>query len=53
MTFELFGTMASNGPVIPGADECGALAGETKVLGEKPTPISLCPPQMPYELLWD
>jgi hypothetical protein len=32
---EFFGTVASNGPIIPAADESGALLGETKVLREK------------------
>jgi hypothetical protein len=29
------------------------LAGDTEVHGEKPAPVSLCTPQMPYDLTWD
>jgi hypothetical protein len=29
--------------------EC-ELAGETKVLGEKPAPVPLCPPQIPHDV---
>jgi hypothetical protein len=29
------------------------LAGKTEVLREKPDPMSLCPPQIPYGLTWD
>jgi hypothetical protein len=31
--------------------EC-RLAGETEVLGEKPTPAPLCPPQIPHDQTW-
>jgi hypothetical protein len=27
--------------------------GETEVLGEKPVPVPLCPPQIPHGLTWD
>ena len=29
------------------------LTGETEVLGEKPAPVPLCPPQISYGLSWD
>jgi hypothetical protein len=29
------------------------LAGEHQLLGEKPLPLLLCPPQIPHELVWD
>jgi hypothetical protein len=28
------------------------LAGETEVLEEKPSPMPLCPPQIPHDLIW-
>jgi hypothetical protein len=28
------------------------LTGETEVLGKKPVPMPLRPPQMPYDLTW-
>ena len=27
--------------------------GKTEVLGEKPVPVPLCPPQIPHGLIWD
>jgi len=29
------------------------LTKENEVLGKKPVPVTLCPPQIPHELVWD
>ena len=31
----------------------GSCGMETEILGEKPAPVSLCPPQISCELTWD
>jgi hypothetical protein len=49
------GTAATNRPIVSAPDDYDdgeisgmMIAGETEVLGRKPAPVPLCPPQTPH-----
>jgi hypothetical protein len=54
----LCGTTAANGSIVHPPDDtwvdmqqrCNDTDRETEVLGEKPVPVPLCPPQIPHGL---
>jgi hypothetical protein len=53
------GTSATNWPIVPAPDddECGAVGGirigrGNRSTHRKPTPVPLCPPQIPHDLTW-
>jgi hypothetical protein len=45
-------------PALDDGDDCGVISGTNEWLGNrntgrKPSPVPLCPPQIPHELTWD
>jgi hypothetical protein len=51
-------TSAINWPTVPAADETRAVGGfiigrGNRGIRRKPAPEPLCPPQIPYDLVWD